>query len=492
MRTTVENKRLTDQEFFDERNEVLSLWKTGRDVEDLDTAVAYVRNLPDSKIMARQIDRAVREGKPLVIPRSGLPTVDLQIERDQILQEVGADAIGVPCDAHSQIGEYQVIERLLEERKDGPAEELLNGFPMVNIGVKEMRRYTEALRIPNRSNNGQVEPRLLAEESIAAGFTEQLYGALSGNVCYHKDFPLQTTLRRYQYVDRLVDYYAARGADIVRFVHGHHTVMEIPCLDTAQCIVEGLLYLAQQGNDNRPRYLLLDLVLQGDLIQDVAVCRAIPEIAKEYFGKFGYTNVVVNTEACQWSGAFPEDEGRALAINAWQTAAATWGKAPIVVIKSSVESWRIANANGNAMGVSAAVQTRELAHRLPFPYERTKEMAIETEMFKKEVRCLVDRILKLDGDVAVAILKACEAGVFDAPFLPTKHLKGRVQAARDARGAVRILEPGDLPLTKEILEFHREKLAERAGGRKTLNYRDVLEDVSYFVKDLRRKEATSS
>ncbi len=489
MRTTVENKRLTDAEFFEERKEVLSLWRTGEEVEDLDAAVNYVKSLPNSKIMARQIDRATKEGRPLIIPRSGLPTVDLQIERDLILQGVGADGIGVPADGHSQFGEYQVIERLRQERKNGPPEELLNGFPMVNIGVKEMRRYTEAIRVPNRSNNGQVEPRLLAEESIAAGFTEQLYGALSGNVCYHKDFPLQTTLRRYQYVDRLVDYYAARGVDIVRFVHGHHTVMEIPCLDTTQCIVEGLLFLAQQHDDTRPRYLVLDLVLQGDLIQDVAVCRAIPEIAQEYFQKSGYTNVVVNTEACQWSGAFPEDEGRALAINAWQTAAATWGKAPIVVVKSSVESWRIANAKGNAMGVSAAVQTRELASRSPFPYEGTKEMALETEMFKKEVRCLVDRILELDGDVAVAILKACEAGIFDAPFLPTKHLKGRVQAARDARGAVRIMDPGDLPLTREILDFHREKLAERASGRKALSYRDVLDDISYFVKDLRRREA---
>lgn len=358
---------------------------------------------------------------------------------------------------------------------------------MVNIGVKGMRRYTEALRIPVRNNNGLVEPRLLAEESVAAGFTELLYGALSGNVCYHKDFPLETTLRRYQYIDRLVDYYASRGVDILRMLHGHHTVMEVPCLETVQCVIEGLLYFAQQGKDKRPRYLCFDLVLQGDLIQDVAVCRAIPEIAREYFKKFGYTNVVVNTESCQWSGAFPEDEGRALAVNAWQTAAATWGKAAIVVVKSSEEGWRIPRAKANAMGVSAAVQIRELASRLPFPYEGTKEMAIETEMFKKEVRCIVDRILGLDKDVAVAILKACESGIFDAPFLPTKYLQGRVQAARDTRGAVRILDPGDLPLTKEILEFHREKLAERVKGRKkALDYRDVLEDVSYFVKDLRR------
>ena len=486
MRTTVENRRLTDKEFVEERKKVLSLWKTGREAEDLDEAVAYSKRLPESKNVCRQIDRAMRECKPLVIPRSGLSTVDLQIERDLILQESGADVIGVPCDAHSQIGQYQITERLLEERKGGPAEELLDGFPMVNIGVKGMRRYTESLRVPSRSNNGMLEPRLLAEEAFASGFTEQLYGALSGNVCYHKDFPLEITLRRYQYVDRLIDYYVSRGADIVRFPHGHHTVMAIPSLDTAQCIIEGLLFLAQQGNDGRPRYLNLDLVLQGDLIQDVAVCRAIPEVAQDYFKKFGYDHVIVNTEACQWTGAFPEDEGRAIAINAWQTAAATWGKAAIVVVKSSEEAWRVPSARANAMGVSAAVQIREMAKRIPFPWEETEEMVVEADMFKREVKCIVDCILEQNKDIAIGMLQACKIGVFDAPFLPTKHLKGRVLAARDARGAVRILDPGNLPLNKEILSFHQEKLAQRTGGYKTLNYRDVLEDIFYYVKDPRR------
>ena len=85
MRTTVENRRLTDEEFFEERKEVLSFWKTGKEIEDLDEAVAYVKKLPEAKSMPRQIDRAMREGRPLVIPRSGLPTVELQIERDLIL-----------------------------------------------------------------------------------------------------------------------------------------------------------------------------------------------------------------------------------------------------------------------------------------------------------------------------------------------------------------------------------------------------------------------
>ena len=219
MRTTVENKRLTDQEFFEERKEVLSLCKTGNEVEDLDAAVAYVKNLPDSKIMARQIDRATKEGRPLVIPRSGLPTVDLQIERDLILQGVGADGIGVPADGHSQFGEYQVIERLLEERKNGPPEELLNGFPMVNIGVKEMRRYTEAIRVPNRSNNGQIEPRLLAEESIAAGITEQLeqFGNTAQQLTVLIEFPDPFREGAQQ---RDQSFRARLAVDLVVFGHG--------------------------------------------------------------------------------------------------------------------------------------------------------------------------------------------------------------------------------------------------------------------------------
>jgi methylaspartate mutase epsilon subunit len=492
MRTTVENRRLTDEEFFEERKAVLSLWKTGKEVEDLDETIAYCKLLPESKSLPRQIDRATKEGIPLVIPRSGLPTVELQIERDLLLQKAGADAIGIPADANGAVGQYDMTERLLKERGNWPPEELLDGFPMVNIGVKGIRQHTEALNIPTRDNNGQLEPRLISEICFAGGITEQLYGALSGNVCYHKDVPLDLTLRRFQYVDRLTDYFASKGVDIVRFLHGHHTVMEIPSLETAQGIIEGLLFLAQQGNDRRPRYLNLDLVLQGDLIQDVAVCRAIPEIAQDYFKKFGYTNVIVNTEACQWSGAFPEDEGRALAINAWQTIAATWGRAPIVVVKSSEEAWRIPSAKANAMGVSAAVQIRELARRMPFPWERTEELTVEIDMFKKEVKCVVDRILELSEDVAVGLLRACEAGVFDAPFLPSKHLKGRILAARDARGAVRILDPGNLPLTKEILNFHQEKLAERAGKGKVLGYRDVMQDILYFVKDLRRIVVASS
>ena len=74
MRTIIANRRLSDEEFFAERKQVLSRWKTGKEIEDLDEAVAYCKKLPDSKIAARQVDRAMKAGKPLISPRSGAPS----------------------------------------------------------------------------------------------------------------------------------------------------------------------------------------------------------------------------------------------------------------------------------------------------------------------------------------------------------------------------------------------------------------------------------
>ena len=484
-RTTIEDRRLTDEEFFAQRKEVLSQWKTGKEIEDLDEVVAYCQKIPDSRIVARQIDRAMREGRPLISPRSGAPTVEIQLQRDLTLQEAGADVIGIPTDAHTQISRFDLVEEAFEQ-KHRPIAELLNGLPCVNIGAKGLRWYTEQLSVPSRANSGILNAGLVVEVTMAAGFTEHLYGAISGCAYLSKDFPLDECLRIFQYVDRLTDYYAQGGVDIVRMLHGHHTVTHIPSITTAQSIIESLLLLTQQSQDGRPRYLNIDLVLQGDLIQDVAVCRSIPEIHQYYFKKFGYDNVIVNTEACQWSGMFPEDEGRATAINCWQTAAATWGRAAMVVVKSSEEAVKVPGAKSNAMAVTAAMQIRELATRTPFPWEG--EIPVEAEMFKKEVMCIVDRIIERgEGDKAVGLLRACETGELDHPYLPSRYMQGRVRPARDNRGAMRILDPGNLPFTKEILEYNREKLAGRVDQGKPFDYRDGLEDIMYFAKDLHRK-----
>ena len=44
----VQNKKLTEQEFLQEREEVLATWKTGSDPQlNLDEAVKFLKSVPD-------------------------------------------------------------------------------------------------------------------------------------------------------------------------------------------------------------------------------------------------------------------------------------------------------------------------------------------------------------------------------------------------------------------------------------------------------------
>ena len=106
---------------------------------------------------------------------------------------------------------------------------------------------------------------------------------------------------------------------------------------------------------------------------------------------------------------------------------------------------------------------------------------LETEerVTEAEVAVIVDKLLELgDGDIVIGSIKGVEAGVLDSPFSPNINVKGNVLGVRDSTGACRYLEFGNLPIPKEIKEFHREKITERerAEGRK-IDYQVAVEDL---------------
>ncbi|MDO8956490.1 MAG: methylaspartate mutase subunit E, partial [Deltaproteobacteria bacterium] len=64
----LKNQRWSEEEFFREREKVISLWPTGREI-DLWEAVDYLRNIPPEKNYALAVDQAQKEGRTLVQPR---------------------------------------------------------------------------------------------------------------------------------------------------------------------------------------------------------------------------------------------------------------------------------------------------------------------------------------------------------------------------------------------------------------------------------------
>ena len=77
----LKNKKWTEQEFLEERQKVLATWKTGADPQlDLDTAVAYLKSLPEHKNFAIKLEKAKNEkSRTLVQPRAGVPLIDAQV-----------------------------------------------------------------------------------------------------------------------------------------------------------------------------------------------------------------------------------------------------------------------------------------------------------------------------------------------------------------------------------------------------------------------------
>jgi methylaspartate mutase epsilon subunit len=84
----------------------------------------------------------------------------------------------------------------------------------------------------------------------------------------------------------------------------------------------------------------------------------------------------------------------------------------------------------------------------------------------------------LRGDIAKGAVRAFQAGVIDIPFAPSKFNAGKMLPARDNDGAVRIFAPGEIPFSKELLDFHASKIDERAKSeRRNASFQMVIDDV---------------
>jgi methylaspartate mutase epsilon subunit len=114
-------------------------------------------------------------------------------------------------------------------------------------------------------------------------------------------------------------------------------------------------------------------------------------------------------------------------------------------------------------------------------YPESAGLVEERELIERETRLIVDRALELgDGAIAPGVVAAYAAGVMDVPFSPATGNAGKALPARDATGAVRFVEFGNLPFDDEIKDIHRRRVSERArrDGQEEVDFRMIVHDVS--------------
>lgn len=184
----IKNKRLDDKLFYEIQRNVLTHYKTGQDV-DFEDAINNFKNQSDTQNFAKVIRAGQDQGKILIQPRSGVAALDKQIELVNYLHEHGhADCLSATIDSYTRHNRYDEVEKALDlSLKEGRS--LLNGFPAVNHGVAGCRQLTSGIKGPIQVRHGTPDARLLAEITLAGGFTSFEGGGISYNIPYSRIFP---------------------------------------------------------------------------------------------------------------------------------------------------------------------------------------------------------------------------------------------------------------------------------------------------------------
>jgi methylaspartate mutase epsilon subunit len=473
------NIRWSDEEFLAEREKVLSLWPTGKEI-DLEEAVDYLKSLPPEKLYARLIVDAQKQGRTLVQPRGGVALIDDQIALLQCLQgKGGADLLPTTTDTYTRNLKFQDAQRGMEEsRRAGRS--MLNGCPIVNHGLRAVRRISESVQRPIIVLSGTAFPQLTAETGFAGGMTAFLGAALSYTASYTKDLPFEQGIRNYQYLDRLTSYYEDRGIRLHREQPGFLTGTLIPPgIGIAVAVLE-MLMAAGQG----VKHYSMGLCQSLNIFQDVAALWALREIGNEYLRRAGQGDVFFSIATHEWMQAFPPDEPRAYAVIVLGGVIAALAGATQIITKSTHEAEGIPTKEANAEGIKATRMAIQLIRTCRLP--ESPEVSQEKEMIMKEARSILDKALEMgDGDPVLASLRSLQAGVLDIPWAPNQFVAGKVIPVRDACGAIRYLEHANLPFEREILEYNMEKIGEREhkAGKK-IDYEEAIFDITEVSKML--------
>ena len=477
----VKNRRLSDEEFFRQRKEVLAMWPTGKDV-NLDEALDFHHRLPGHKNYAVKLQKAKQSRTTCFTSMMGTAPLERDIECCRYLQDEGqSDFLSTVVDSMTRNCLFEKAEGELKEieRTGRP---LLNGMPIVHYGVRGTRKKIEALDNPVMIWGPSPDMRLVDEIALAGGHTGISHG---GAMCvffhYTKQLPLEACIRNFQYIYRLQGYYTERRIPIQHKAEGTLSCITPPSLILAPQIID-TLFAAEQGIKHIQFSFWGG---QGSLAQAVAGAVTLRRLGEEYLHRFGYKDVVTSMMAGYATNiAFPSDYASAYAVVSMAPVVTLLSGSEVCYITTIDEAHKIPSKENNAASLRCARMMLNLLKDQKIDFVNTKGVQIEIEMLERETRAILEKVLEFgNGDVAAGAVRAIEAGVLDEPFASSQYVARKAIGVRDAGGAIRYLDHGNLPFSGEILEFHREKIAEREKkqGRK-VDYDTVVSDIVAISK----------
>lgn len=479
MRSEIAKDKLPDRDFLEERAEVLSQWPTGKEVK-LDEAIDYLRSLSEKRSFLKVVENLHRAGKTVNFPRGGTPALEDQIELNRTMAQAGVPLIPITTDSYTRNGDFRNVQRALDEsiRTGGRK---LNGYPIVNHGVRNTRTVLEANEAAYCGRFNGSDNRLLTEISIASGMTSVLLDPFEVFGSYTKTATIEECIRNYQYSYRLVGYYTEAGIPITPDLIGWLPNGVFPYTIGLVCQIVASLIAAEQG----VRSITPNVQTHGYLAQDVAGIRSARKLLRQYLDEFGYGDFVIPGVFAAPVPIFPspEKEHTALTYMVYGSIVGALGGAEAVVARTVDEAAGIPTINAHAVTYESTNWIFSVIRQQNIHLEED-EIRIEADMIEKETKVLMDAILNFgNGNVASGFAKAVASGVIDSPMSPNINSKDAVLGIRDPNGAARYLDFGNLPFPQSIKDFHIQKVRERAKlESREMNYLVSIQDFWAFSK----------
>jgi methylaspartate mutase epsilon subunit len=477
--SSVDDDVLEFDVFERDRREVLESWKTGFRAKDLYANADFLGRQPSFATEQALVNAG--RAPALIQPRAGVPLLNKQLALFKAFKHVGVRVLSYQVDSLTRNNNYAGVEEALGE--NGLIGNMtINGFPIVNHGVPGLRRIISEVGVPLQTRHSTRDPRLLAEISYAGGVTSFEGGAICYNIPYYKDYPLDESIKVWQYVDRLTGlYYERFGIRLDREFFGTLTATLIPpSLAIVVNILETILAIRQGV-----RCVSLGYAEQGYRLQDIAAMRMLRCLTEEIIRRLGYQDVQVNTVFHQYMAAFPESQARAEELIYQSAITASISGATRTIVKTPAEASGIPRVEDNLRGISLAMSGATAA-QIPIDEKRLSE---ECSLIRQEVEAIFESVLMCGrGSVSEGIVESFRRGFLDIPFSPSIYNRGAVMTARDRDGAVRFLSFGNLQVGPEVQEFHRSRMDDRRRAEGLLsekqNYLLVEQDVLKIPRGL--------
>jgi len=443
--------------FLRERERVLALWPTGGALASpsaLADAAAYHRAQPWWKYAALRNERAAAEGRIQLVPQVGHALVEHTVDHIRKSEDLKPARWYVLTDTYTRKSQYEKAQDAVERsRRDGFS--YLNGYPLVAHGVEGARALNESTAAAIGSDNNDEDARLPWEIALAGGWSWGTIKSIEQLIQHSRDYPVDRMIHNQQYIDRLAAWYTEQGVPILRRASANLPGWDTLGFKVTVSLIEALLSAAQGV-----KWIDLSLGLGMNLVQDVAAIQTLRSLAREHLDRAGYPDVKIFSWTYFYLGDWPLERGQMSGQLAWNATVSALAGANGMFIKSPDEATTTPTGEGfrEAMHLCGQVTRLIAGQRLP----ESAELALERDMIEREVRAVLAAVLELgDGDIAAGSARAMLSGVLDTMFSPYRHIKAKVRIVRDANGALRYLDPGLVPLPKEVAEYHRTKIGER-------------------------------